>query len=102
MTRLTKSAAKSTARLTARRPVSSDDTLGRGMDLALVTLVFLGLGYVVDRMLDTKPLFMIVFFVFAVVGQTVKMWFGYAAKMKLLEAEHAQARQGRSRQVGQP
>ncbi len=105
MTRLTKSAALSTARLTSRRPVNPDDTLGRGMDLALVTLVFLGLGYGLDRLLDTKPVFMIVLFVFSVVGQTLKMWFGYDAKMKLLEAEHARARAGQAghaRQAGNP
>lgn len=90
MTRLARSAAK----LTPRRPVDADDGLGRGMDIALVTLVFLGFGYLLDRILDTKPLFMIVLFVFSVVGQTVKMWLGYDAKMKVLEAEHARRRQG--------
>lgn len=78
-----------------RRTIDPDDNLGRGMDLALVTLVFLGLGYGLDRVFDTKPLFMIVLFVFSIVGQTLKMWLGYDAKMKALEAEHAQRRQGR-------
>jgi hypothetical protein len=44
---------------------------------------------VLDRVLDTKPVFMIALFVFAVVGQMVKMWLGYDAKMKVLEAERA-------------
>jgi len=59
------------------------------MDLALVTLVFLGIGYVLDRILDTKPVFIIGMFVFAIVGQTVRMWIGYDAKMKVHEAERA-------------
>ncbi|MEO5724806.1 MAG: AtpZ/AtpI family protein [Ilumatobacteraceae bacterium] len=76
-------------KLLPRKTINLDDNLGRGMDLALVTLVFLGVGYVMDRALDTKPVFMIILFVFAVVGQTLKMWFGYDARMKQLEAERA-------------
>ena len=87
--------ARNAAKLTPRRQIDPDDGLGRGMDIALVTLVFLGLGYLLDRLLDTKPLFMIVLFVFSVVGQTLKMWLGYDARMKVLEAEHARNRQGR-------
>ncbi|MCU1502016.1 MAG: hypothetical protein JWM12_1370 [Ilumatobacteraceae bacterium] len=74
-----------------RTQTSNDSNVGRGLDLALVTLVFLGLGYVLDRILDTKPVFMIALFVFAVIGQFVKMWLGYDAKMKVLEAERAES-----------
>jgi F0F1-type ATP synthase assembly protein I len=75
---------------------ATDSNVGRGMDLALVTLVFLGLGYVLDRILDTKPVFMIALFVFAIVGQTIKMWLGYDAKMKVHEAERAAAIQSKA------
>ena len=43
----------------------SGQTLGRGMDFALVVLVFLGIGYGLDRWLDTRRLFMIGLVVFA-------------------------------------
>ncbi|MEO5899424.1 MAG: AtpZ/AtpI family protein [Ilumatobacteraceae bacterium] len=76
-------------KISPRTQASTDSNVGRGMDLALVTLVFLGIGYVLDRILDTKPVFMIGMFVFAVVGQTIKMWIGYDAKMKVHEAERA-------------
>jgi F0F1-type ATP synthase assembly protein I len=76
---------------------ATDSNVGRGMDLALVTLVFLGIGYVLDRILDTKPVFMIALFLFAVIGQFVKMWLGYDSKMRVLEAERAAA--GKSRVV---
>ena len=37
----------------------SGQTLGRGMDFALVVLVFLGIGYGLDRWLGTRPAFTI-------------------------------------------
>jgi len=60
--------------------------LGHGMDMAITVLVFLGLGALLDRWLDTKPLFMIVFVVAALVGRFVKIWFDYDAAMKSQEA----------------
>jgi hypothetical protein len=74
-------------KLIPRKPINADDNLGRGMDMALVTLVFLGLGYVLDRWLGTKPVFMIGLVVFAVVGQFVKMWYAYDATMSKLEEQ---------------
>ena len=64
-----------------------DDNVGRGIEMALVVAVFLGLGYLLDRWLGTKPIFMIVLFLFAVAGEMVKMWLGYDAKMRKHEAE---------------
>lgn len=64
-----------------------DDNVGRGIELVVGIVVFLGIGYVLDRWLDTKPIFMIVLFVFAVAGYMVKMWLGYDAKMRQHEAE---------------
>lgn len=78
-------------KLLPSKPINADDTLGRGMDLALVTLVFLGLGYALDRWLGTEPLLMITLVVVSMVGQFVKMWFDYDAKMKALEAERLTA-----------
>jgi len=74
-------------KLLPRKPVSAADNLGRGMDFALVTLVFLGIGWALDRWLGTQPLFMIGLVVFAMVGQFVRMWFDYDAAMTKLEDE---------------
>ena len=74
-------------KLIPRKPTNPNDGLGRGMDLALVTLVFLGLGWLVDNWLGTKPAFIIGFVVFALVGQFVKMWFDYDAAMQRHEVE---------------
>ncbi len=71
----------------------SGQTLGRGMDFALVVLVFLGIGYAIDRWLDTKPAFMIGLVLFSVIGQFVKMYYDYSATMADLEAQRAEQRQ---------
>jgi ATP synthase protein I len=71
----------------------SGQTLGRGMDFALVVLVFLGIGYGLDRWLGTRPLFMIGLVLFSMVGQFIKMYFDYTAAMQELEAERAQGSQ---------
>jgi F0F1-type ATP synthase assembly protein I len=68
---------------------ATDDKLGIGIDVALVTLVFLGLGYLLDRWLDTKPVLMIVLVVVALVGEFMRFWYAYNSKMKALEAERA-------------
>lgn len=72
--------------------VNTNDHFGRGMDLALVTLVFLGLGYGLDRWLNTKPVFMIGFVLLALVGQFVSMWYRYEASMSTHDAERAAGR----------
>lgn len=75
----------------------SGQTLGRGMDFALVVLVFLGIGYVLDRWLGTRPGFMVGLVVFSVVGQFIKMYFEYTAQMKVHEAERLATLQSQPR-----
>jgi ATP synthase protein I len=86
--------------LAPRRPINdtqqSGQTLGRGMDFALVVLVFLGVGYGLDRWLDTKPAFMIGLVIFSVIGQFIKMYYEYTQAMEALEAERAAKRVGRA------
>ncbi len=55
--------------------------------MALTILVFLGFGWLLDSWLDTQPIFMVAFVVFAMVGQLVRMWIDYDARMKVLERE---------------
>jgi Putative F0F1-ATPase subunit Ca2+/Mg2+ transporter len=71
------------------KPIDADDNIGRGMDFALVILVFLGIGWGIDRALDTRPVFMIGCTVFSVVGQFIRMWYAYDAKMSQLETERS-------------
>jgi ABC-type protease/lipase transport system fused ATPase/permease subunit len=85
-------------RAPAAQRVSGDDTLGRGMDLALTLLVFLALGYALDRWLGLFPLFSITLVVLASVGMFVRMRYTYEATMQRLEAERNAARRAAGRQ----
>ena len=80
----------------------TDDRLGKSIDVALVTLVFLGAGWALDRWLDTKPIFMIAFVVLALVGEFVRFWYDYDARMKVLEEQRAASTRSRSSQGDRP
>jgi F0F1-type ATP synthase assembly protein I len=68
---------------------SSDDSLGRGMDVALTVLVFLGFGWLIDRWLGLFPVFTIALVLFASIGSFVRMKYVYDATMERLESERA-------------
>ena len=53
------------------------DTLARGFEWAATIAIFLGLGFVLDRAFGTTPLLMVLLFVFALVGQTVRAFLHY-------------------------
>jgi F0F1-type ATP synthase assembly protein I len=76
--------------------IRTDDNIGRGMDFALCTLLFLGVGWLLDRMLGTRPILMIVLVVLALIGQFARIWVDYERKMMKLEAERTAARDGKS------
>lgn len=73
--------------LGSKRPAGADSGIGQGMEMAVTIAVFLGLGWLVDSWADTRPIFTIAFVVFAMVGQSVRMWIEYDARMKVLEEE---------------
>jgi F0F1-type ATP synthase assembly protein I len=81
--------------LLPNKRIAADDRLGKGMDLALTTLLFLGLGYLLDRWLGTRPVFMISLFLLAFAAQMIKLWYDYDAQMKVHEAERIAARKVR-------
>ena len=74
------------------RIASGDDTLGRGMDLALTILAFLILGAVIDNWLGVFPLFTLILVVFAAVGSFIRMKYVYDATMERHEAQRLAAR----------
>jgi F0F1-type ATP synthase assembly protein I len=69
-----------------------DQGMGQGMEMALTIAVFLGIGWGLDVWLDTRPIFMIGLVIFSTVGQFIKMWFIYDARMKMLENERRQGK----------
>jgi F0F1-type ATP synthase assembly protein I len=64
--------------------------MGQGMEMALTIAVFLGIGWGLDVWLGTQPIFMIALVIFSTVGQFIKMWFIYDARMRMLENERRQ------------
>lgn len=70
----------------ARIAPSSDDSLGRGMDVALTLLAFLGLGALIDSWLGVFPVVTIVLVLFAAIGTFVRMKYVYDATMERHEA----------------
>jgi F0F1-type ATP synthase assembly protein I len=79
-----------------RRGGPSGDSLGRGMDIALTLLVFLGVGALIDRWLGIFPVFTIVFVVIASLGTFVRLKYTYDATMERLEAERRDAMTARA------
>lgn len=71
---------------TPRAPRTSD-AVGHGTDIALTVALMFGIGYVLDRWLDTAPVFMIVMTLLAGIGFFVKFKYQYDARMDQLEAE---------------
>ncbi len=57
------------------------------MEFAVLLLMFLGIGFAMDRWLGTKPLFMLVWSLVAIVGQFVSMWYQYNAQMNMHEQQ---------------
>jgi hypothetical protein len=75
--------------LESRRELNNGfgDSLSRAFELAATPALFAGLGYVVDRLVGTQPIFMIVFLLWAVVAQVLLWWYRYDAQMKTMEDE---------------
>lgn len=57
------------------------DALGRGIDLALTPVVFGVIGWLIDRVAGTSPVFTIVVATIGVVGTVVKIKLGYDREM---------------------
>ena len=71
------------------------DALGRGVDLALTPIVFGLVGWLIDRVAGTSPVFTIVVATIGVVGTAVKIKLGYDKDM----AEHTTGAVSTPRQV---
>jgi len=68
------------------------DALAQAFDVAGTTAIFFVFGWLLDRWLGTKPLFMIVLTLFCLIGKTVLMLYTYNDRMKRLEAERQEKR----------
>lgn len=77
--------------------VDTQDSLGLGIEAAVITVLFLGVGFGFDRLFGTTPIFMIVLTVVGAVGLFAKWKYRYDDRMNELEAERASKTADRSR-----
>jgi len=69
--------------------VNTEDSLGLGIEVAVILALFFGLGFVLDRVAGTTPLFMIIMTVVGAVGLFAKFKYRYDDRMNELEAQRA-------------
>ena len=74
--------------------VNTEDSVGLGIEAAVIIALFLGLGYVLDRIFGTMPIFMIVMTVLGAIGLFAKLKYRYDDRMDELEAERRGAPDG--------
>ena len=71
----------------APKAPKTDSMIGKGMDIALVVALFVGVGILLDRWLGTLPWFTIGLTVLAAIGFFAKYKYQYDAAMEEHEAE---------------
>lgn len=84
---------KSATTQSSGSPADSHNGIGRGMEFAVLVLIFFGIGYALDQWLGTKPVFMIIFVVLSIIGQFASLYYNYDERMKALEERRAEAAQ---------
>lgn len=58
------------------------EAMGRGLELTLTVAAMTGIGWLLDRVAGTAPLFIAIFSVVGFVGICVKLWVGYDLEMR--------------------
>ena len=84
-------------RLPKQTRVDTQDSLGLGIEAAVILVLFLGVGYGLDRLFSTTPIFMISLTVLGAVGLFAKWKYRYDDRMNELEAARAAKTADRSR-----
>jgi F0F1-type ATP synthase assembly protein I len=67
--------------------VEPDDSVVQGMEAVFALVLFLGLGVLIDRWLDTTPVFTIGMMLVGAVGVFLRFKYAYIARMDRLEAD---------------
>lgn len=65
--------------------IDPKDSLGQGLDATFTLMLFVGIGFALDRWLGTLPIMMIVMTFVASIGLYYRLKNGYEAKMQLLD-----------------
>ena len=64
----------------------------RAFELVVTPMTFAGIGFLVDLVAGTSPVFTVALAVFGVVGTFVRLWYGYDHEMRSHEASGAWVR----------
>jgi F0F1-type ATP synthase assembly protein I len=73
----------------AQERANTEDAVGLGIEAAVIVALFLGFGYLIDRLAGTMPIFMIVMTVLGAVGLFAKLKYRYDEKMDQHAARRA-------------
>lgn len=73
--------------LTTQKRVNTEDSLGLGIEVALVMALFFAVGYGLDRLFGTMPIFMIIMTLLSAVGLFTKFKYRYDERMDEHEAK---------------
>jgi len=76
---------------------NTEDSLGLGIEVAIILALFFGVGFGLDSLFGTTPLFMIVFTILGAVGLFAKFKYRYDDRMAEHEAERARSLAARSK-----
>jgi F0F1-type ATP synthase assembly protein I len=69
--------------------VNARDSLGQGLDAAIILVIFFGAGFFLDRSLGTTPWLMITLTLLGAVGVFYKLRVAYEARMVQHEVERS-------------
>lgn len=75
--------------------VNTEDSLGLGIEAAVILALFFGIGFGLDRLFGTTPIFMIVLSVLGGVGLFAKWKYRYDDRMDELEAARSASKSPR-------
>lgn len=79
--------------------VNTEDSLGMGIEVAIILAMFFGLGFGIDYLLGTTPIFMIVMTLLGSVGLFAKFKYRYDERMDYHEAQRVAALAARKREA---
>jgi F0F1-type ATP synthase assembly protein I len=78
--------------------VNTEDSVGLGIEAAVIIALFLGFGALLDWVFGTTPLFMIIMTIVGAIGLFAKLKYRYDDRMDELE-EQRRASMGRKREA---
>lgn len=82
-----------------KKQVSGADSLGRGTEIALTVLVFTVIGLLLDSAFGAMPWITISLVVLSLVGNFIRMYYDYTAKMSVLEAQRREMSSPQAREA---